>query len=68
MNNIKFGTDGWRGLIAHDFTFDNVKKVALAIGLYLKERTKGIPRVIIGYDTRFGSKDFADSCCSTVQL
>jgi len=59
MNDIKFGTDGWRGLIARDFTFANVKKVAGAIGLYLKEKVKGTPKVIVGYDTRFGSKDFA---------
>jgi hypothetical protein len=37
---IKFGTDGWRALIAHDFTFDNLKKVAYALACYLKEQGK----------------------------
>ncbi|MCB4791014.1 MAG: phosphoglucomutase/phosphomannomutase family protein [Elusimicrobia bacterium] len=59
MKAIKFGTDGWRGIIADDFTFDNVRQVAGAIGLYLKENTKSAPKVIVGYDTRFASKDFA---------
>ncbi len=57
---IKFGTDGWRGLIARDFNFENVQKVALAVARYLKKKTgKESPTVVIGYDTRFLSKDFA---------
>ena len=38
--NIKFGTDGWRGVIAEDFTFENVAKVALATALYFKRHPK----------------------------
>jgi alpha-D-glucose phosphate-specific phosphoglucomutase len=55
MTNIKFGTDGWRGVIADDFTFDNVRRVAGAIASYV--RTHEDPRcgVIVGYDTRFAS-------------
>lgn len=52
---IKFGTDGWRGVIAEDFTFKNVKIVAQAIADHL--RRSG--RVAIGYDTRFMSKEYA---------
>ncbi|MFA7627301.1 MAG: phosphoglucomutase/phosphomannomutase family protein [Candidatus Kapaibacterium sp.] len=58
---IKFGTDGWRGLIARDFTFENVRKVALATARYLKNNSNndGIS-VVIGYDTRFLSRQFAE--------
>lgn len=56
---IKFGTDGWRGLIARDFTFENLRKVALATAnLLLKRKPEG-NKVVIGYDTRFLSKEFA---------
>jgi phosphomannomutase len=64
---IKFGTDGWRGLIADDFTFANVRIAADAIAAYVLARkgsadedpAKGLA---IGYDTRFGSKSFARIC------
>ncbi len=58
MTKIVFGTDGWRGLIARDFTFDNVNIVAQAIGFYIKDTYKNRP-VLIGYDTRFLAKEFA---------
>ncbi|RTZ68643.1 MAG: phosphoglucomutase/phosphomannomutase family protein [Aquificaceae bacterium] len=54
---IKFGTDGWRGVIAKDFTFENVSKVALAHAEVL--RRKNLKRVFIGYDNRFLSENFA---------
>src|SRR6202158_3210447 len=50
---IKFGTDGWRGLIADDFTFDNVRSVAGAIASYILKHENPAHGVIIGYDTRF---------------
>ena len=56
---ITFGTDGWRGLIARDFTFENVHIVALATAKYLHKQTEN-PSVVIGYDTRFLSKEFAE--------
>jgi phosphomannomutase len=56
---IKFGTDGWRGLIARDFTFDNVAICASAYARYLKESDFGKRGIIIGYDTRFLSEAFA---------
>lgn len=57
--NIHFGTDGWRGVIADDFTFENVRTVALAIGLYSVKNSRNTPLVTVGYDTRFHSKRFA---------
>jgi len=56
---ITFGTDGWRGLIARDFTFENLHIVALATAKYLHKQTEN-PSVVIGYDTRFLSKEFAE--------
>jgi alpha-D-glucose phosphate-specific phosphoglucomutase len=58
-NPIKFGTDGWRGIIAEDFTFDNVRICAQAIAEYLKRDKLDKPSLVIGYDTRFASEDFA---------
>ncbi len=55
---IKFGTDGWRGIIAEDFNFYNLQRVATGIALYLKEENLKEP-VFIGYDTRFLSEKFA---------
>ncbi len=63
---IKFGTDGWRGVIADDFTFANVRIAAEAIAAYIhaeEDPTKGI---CIAYDTRFGSRAFAHTCAEVV--
>jgi phosphomannomutase len=68
---IKFGTDGWRGVIADDYTFANVRIAAEAVAAYVHSRkgtadedpSKGI---CIGYDTRFGSKAFAHTCAEVV--
>ncbi|MBL7998175.1 MAG: phosphoglucomutase/phosphomannomutase family protein [Candidatus Kapabacteria bacterium] len=57
---IIFGTDGWRGVIARDFTFDNLTLVALAAAAYVKKTEKKEPSVVIGYDTRFMSRQFAE--------
>src|SRR5438309_7579435 len=59
MAEIKFGTDGWRGVIADDFTFDNVRKVAGAIACYVLTHEDPKRGVIIGYDTRFASQNAA---------
>jgi alpha-D-glucose phosphate-specific phosphoglucomutase len=53
---IKFGTDGWRGIIADDFTFDNVRRVAGAIASYVLKYENAQHGVIVGYDTRFASQ------------
>src|ERR1700704_5039288 len=55
MTQIKFGTDGWRGFIADDFTFDNVRRVAGAIASYVLKHEDAQRGVVIGYDTRFAS-------------
>lgn len=56
---IKFGTDGWRGVIARDFTFDNLALVAQATMDYLKQKSLEQKGLVIGYDRRFLSRDFA---------
>ena len=63
---IKFGTDGWRGLIADDFTFANVRIAAEAIAAYIHAREDPAKGLCIGYDTRFGSKAFARACADVV--
>ena len=50
--SIKFGTDGWRAIIADDYTVDNVKRVAEATALFMKKNR--MKRAVIGYDCRFG--------------
>lgn len=59
MAEIKFGTDGWRGVIADDYTFENVRRVASAIAAYVLKHEDPHRGVAIGYDTRFGSPRFA---------
>ncbi|MEX0737578.1 MAG: phosphoglucomutase/phosphomannomutase family protein, partial [Bacteroidota bacterium] len=61
MGMIKFGTDGWRGVIAADFTFENVARVALATANYFKRHKKIRNGVVIGYDSRFLSREFAET-------
>ncbi len=55
---IKFGTDGWRGILADDFTFANVRIAASAIANYVIRHEDAARGICIGYDTRFGSRDF----------
>ena len=59
MAQIKFGTDGWRAIIARDFTFANVERVAQAYAEYLKQESKNQGRVVVGFDRRFLSEQFA---------
>ncbi|HEV2710844.1 MAG TPA: phosphoglucomutase/phosphomannomutase family protein [Edaphobacter sp.] len=56
---VKFGTDGWRGIIADDFTFANVRVAAAAIANYVLAHEDASAGVCIAYDTRFGSHSFA---------
>ena len=56
---VKFGTDGWRGIIADDFTYANVRVAARAIAHYVLEHEDAQGGICVGYDTRFGSKSFA---------
>ena len=59
MSAVKFGTDGWRGIIADDFTYENVRVAARAIAHYVIEHEDAKAGVCVGYDTRFGSPSFA---------
>lgn len=66
MTEIRFGTDGWRGVIAEEFTTGNVRKVAHAIARYVVRAERPERGVIVGYDTRFGSERFARVAAETV--
>jgi phosphomannomutase len=59
MTSIRFGTDGWRGIIAEDFTCENVQKVSHAIARYVVRTGNPGSGVLVGFDTRFGSERFA---------
>jgi len=59
MTTIKFGTDGWRGVIAEDYTYENVRTVAHAIARYVVRGANPERGILVGYDTRFGSENFA---------
>ena len=63
---IKFGTDGWRAVIADDYTFANVRIAAEAIAAYVHAKEDPRKGLAIGYDTRFGSKRFARACAEVV--
>jgi phosphomannomutase len=64
--NIKFGTDGWRSLIAEDFTFDNVVLVTKAVAGYIKAKYDPSKPVVIGFDTRFLADKFAQRAAETL--
>jgi alpha-D-glucose phosphate-specific phosphoglucomutase len=56
---IKFGTDGWRGVIADDYTFDNLRRAAQGFASYLVEKGYAGRWVVVGHDKRFHSENFA---------
>ncbi|MBN2385483.1 MAG: phosphoglucomutase/phosphomannomutase family protein [Anaerolineales bacterium] len=58
-HKIKFGTDGWRGKIAEDYTFDNVRRCAQGFARYMLTQGNQGQWLVVGYDKRFGSEDFA---------
>ncbi|MBI5625117.1 MAG: hypothetical protein HY924_15175 [Elusimicrobia bacterium] len=67
IDPIKFGTDGWRGVLARDFTFENVRRVAQALADFVRDEAQKTPAkrrgltlpIWIGYDRRFQSESFA---------
>jgi phosphomannomutase len=59
MTDIKFGTSGWRGILAEDFTFANARLVCQGIAAYLQQEGIHHQGLVIGYDTRFRSEAFA---------
>jgi phosphomannomutase len=62
---IKFGTDGWRAVIADEFTFENLMKISKSTAIAFNKHPKIKNGIIIGYDTRFLSKEFAE-CAAAV--
>lgn len=63
---IHFGTSGWRGIIADDFTFPAVRRASAAIAGHVLAQTKR-PTIVVGYDTRFFSEDFARTSASVLR-
>src|SRR5579863_9674808 len=63
---IHFGTSGWRGIIAEDFTFPGVRRASQAIAGHVREKAKS-PVIIVGYDTRFFSEDFARTAATVLR-
>ncbi len=63
---IRFGTDGWRAIIADEYTFRNVRRVAEAYAKHLKSKRKKNLKVVIGFDTRFLSPEFAKTAASVL--
>ena len=60
MSDIKFGTDGWRALIAKDYTVDNVARVSIAVSNWLNNNYSN-PSIVLGHDCRFGGKLFSET-------
>src|SRR5215470_9928113 len=63
---IRFGTSGWRGVIAEDFTFANVRLALTAIAEHVKSKSTQ-PAVLVGYDTRFYSEEFSQLAVDILQ-
>ncbi|MHB8577264.1 MAG: phosphoglucomutase/phosphomannomutase family protein [Dehalococcoidia bacterium] len=63
---IKFGTDGWRAIIAEDFTFGNVRALAASVARLLKASGVAERGLVVGWDTRFGSDRFAAAVAEVV--
>ena len=61
MTKIKFGTDGWRAIIAQEFTVDNVARVSVGVALWLKKNFPKDPSVVVGHDCRFAGELFAET-------
>ena len=62
---IEFGTDGWRAIIGDQFTFENVRNIGLGIGCWIQESHPSDRPVLVGYDTRFLSPEFAEVLATT---
>src|SRR5437773_6145250 len=64
---IRFGTDGWRGIIADDFTFDNVRAAAQAVADLVHEEGRSVAPIPVGYDVRFLSRRFAEAVAAVLE-
>lgn len=67
MAKIKFGTDGWRAIIAKEFTTDNVARVSLAVAEFLNENNEN-PTVVIGHDCRYAGELFAETAAKVLAV
>ena len=63
---IKFGTDGWRGMIGREYTFENLKRCAQGFASYHLDKGNSGKKVIVGYDRRFLSKEFSQAVSSVL--
>lgn len=63
---IRFGTDGWRGIISEDYTFQNVRLVSQAIADYIHSRGQAEQGIVVGYDARFLGKEYARDCAAVL--
>ena len=69
IQKIKFGTDGWRGIISEDFTMERVRIVTQGVAEYLNSKAGGkTPLVVIGFDSRFMSDRFASAAADIYSL
>lgn len=59
VEKIKFGTDGWRGVIAEDYTFENLRRTAQGFASYMLAQGKAGQWIVVGHDKRFHSENFA---------
>ncbi len=66
LDPIKFGTSGWRARMADTYTFANVRRLTRAVADHLKETGEAAQGVVVGYDTRFLSEDFAAAAAGTL--
>ncbi|MFN8330678.1 MAG: phosphoglucomutase/phosphomannomutase family protein [Saprospiraceae bacterium] len=64
MKSIKFGTDGWRAMIAEDYTVSNVRRIASGTAIWMKQ--KGMASAVIGHDCRFGGRMFLEETAKTL--
>lgn len=62
MGKIKFGTDGWRAIIAQEFTVDNVARVSVAVADWVLKKHPASKRIVLGHDCRFAGELFAETC------
>ena len=65
MTKIKFGTDGWRAIIAKEYTVDNVARVSLAVAQWLTKNYDN-PSVVIGHDCRYAGEMFAETAAKVL--
>ncbi len=65
MLDIKFGTDGYRAIIAKEFTFETLTRISKGVSQYLKKSLPERKTIVVGYDRRFLSKEFAKATCAT---